>query len=111
VKEPLLTHDDIDQALVDQHIAWSRQGDELTTTVKLHDFAGALRFVNAVGAAAEAANHHPDIDIRWNTVHLALSTHDSGGLTLLDLALASAIDRLRPDGREDDSDGGDGSES
>jgi 4a-hydroxytetrahydrobiopterin dehydratase len=102
VREPLLTHDDIDAALDEQHIAWTREGDELRTTVRLHDFAGALAFVNAVGAAAEAANHHPDIDIRWNTVHLALSTHDSGGLTLLDLALASAIDRLRPDIREDD---------
>jgi 4a-hydroxytetrahydrobiopterin dehydratase len=102
VREPLLTHDEIDQALVEQHIAWIRTGDELSTTVKLHDFAAALRFVNAVGAAAEAANHHPDIDIRWNTVRLSLSTHDSGGLTLLDLALASAIDRLRPDVREDD---------
>jgi 4a-hydroxytetrahydrobiopterin dehydratase len=102
MREPLLTQDDIDQALVDQHINWTREGDELKTTVKLHDFAAALRFVNAVGAAAEAANHHPDIDIRWNTVHLTLSTHDSGGLTLLDLALASAIDRLRPDSREDD---------
>jgi 4a-hydroxytetrahydrobiopterin dehydratase len=98
----VLTHDDIDQALVEQHIAWTREGDELRTTVTLHDFAGALQFVNAVGAAAEAANHHPDIDIRWNTVHLSLSTHDSGGLTLLDLALAAAIDRLRPDVREDD---------
>jgi 4a-hydroxytetrahydrobiopterin dehydratase len=102
VREPLLTHDDIDRALVEQGIAWTREGDELNTTVKLHDFAAALQFVNAVGAAAEAANHHPDIDIRWNTVRLALSTHDSGGLTLLDLALASAIDRLRPDIREDD---------
>jgi 4a-hydroxytetrahydrobiopterin dehydratase len=102
VREPLLTHDDIDRALLEQHIAWTREGDALRTTVTLHDFAGALQFVNAVGAAAEAANHHPDIDIRWNTVHLTLSTHDSGGLTLLDLALASAIDRLRPDVREDD---------
>ncbi len=106
MREPLLTHDDIDRAVVDEGIAWTRHGDELTTTVKLHDFAAALRFVNAVGAAAEAANHHPDIDIRWNTVHLTLSTHDSGGLTLLDLALASAIDRLRPDIREDDGDEG-----
>jgi 4a-hydroxytetrahydrobiopterin dehydratase len=103
VSEPVLSHDDVDQALADQHIAWTREGDELRTTVKLHDFAAALHFVNAVGAAAEAANHHPDIDIRWNTVHLALSTHDSGGLTLLDLALASAIDRLRTDLRDDDS--------
>ena len=72
------------------------------TTVKLHDFAAALAFVNAVGAAAEAANHHPDIDIRWNTVRLVLTTHDSGGITLLDLALAGVVDRLRPDIRADD---------
>ena len=107
MREPRLTQEDIDRALVDEHIGWTRTGDELKTTVKLHDFAAALRFVNAVGAAAEAANHHPDIDIRWNTVHLTLTTHDSGGLTLLDLALASAIDRLRPDVREDDASGQD----
>ena len=71
-------------------------GDELVTTVELRDFAAALAFVNAVGAAAEAANHHPDIDIRWNKVHLVLSTHSAGGLTVLDIALAAAIDRLRP---------------
>ena len=88
---------EVDAALADQHLAWTREGDELRTTVQLRDFAAALAFVNAVGAAAEAANHHPDIDIRWNTVHLALTTHDSGGLTVLDLALAAAIDRLRPD--------------
>jgi 4a-hydroxytetrahydrobiopterin dehydratase len=96
MSEPLLSHADVDAALSEQDLAWSRQGDELRTTVTLHDFAAALAFVNAVGAAAEAANHHPDIDIRWNTVHLVLSTHDSGGLTVLDLALAAAIDRLRP---------------
>jgi 4a-hydroxytetrahydrobiopterin dehydratase len=105
VSEPVLTHDDIDSALDEQHLNWTRQDDALVTTVKLHDFAAALAFVNAVGAAAEAANHHPDIDIRWNTVRLALTTHDSGGLTLLDLALAGAIDRLRPDSRDRD-DGG-----
>ena len=87
---------EVDAALAEQDIAWDRVGDELVTTVELHDFAAALAFVNAVGAAAEAANHHPDIDIRWNKVHLVLSTHSAGGLTVLDLALASAIDRLRP---------------
>jgi 4a-hydroxytetrahydrobiopterin dehydratase len=87
---------DVDAALAEQGIEWERQGDHLETTVKLADFAAALAFVNAVGAAAEAANHHPDIDIRWNTVRLVLSTHDAGGLTVLDLALAAAIDRLRP---------------
>ena len=103
----MLTQADVDAAIDEQHLNWSREGDVLVTTVKLHDFAAALAFVNLVGAAAEAANHHPDIDIRWNTVHLALTTHDSGGITLLDLALAGAIDRMRPDIRsDDDGDGG-----
>ena len=59
--------------------------------------AASRSVVRSVGDAAEAANHHPDIDIRYNKVRLALTTHDSGGITLLDLALAGAIDRLRPD--------------
>jgi 4a-hydroxytetrahydrobiopterin dehydratase len=96
VSEPVLSPADVDDALKEQHLSWTREGDVLVTTVKLRDFAAALEFVNAVGAAAEAANHHPDIDIRWNTVRLALTTHDSGGLTRFDLALAATIDRLRP---------------
>jgi 4a-hydroxytetrahydrobiopterin dehydratase len=88
--------DDVDAALAEQHLAWERHDDTLTTTVELRDFAAALAFVNAVGAAAEAANHHPDIDIRWNKVTLVLTTHSEGGLTVLDLALAAAIDSLRP---------------
>jgi 4a-hydroxytetrahydrobiopterin dehydratase len=96
VSEPLLSPADVDNALKEQHLSWTREGDVLVTSVKLRDFAAALEFVNAVGAAAEAANHHPDIDIRWNTVRLALTTHDSGGLTRFDLALAATIDRLRP---------------
>jgi 4a-hydroxytetrahydrobiopterin dehydratase len=96
VSEPVLPPADVDAALVEQNLSWTREGDVLVTSVKLKDFAAALRFVNAVGAAAEAANHHPDIDIRWNTVNLALTTHDAGGLTRFDLALAAEIDRLRP---------------
>jgi 4a-hydroxytetrahydrobiopterin dehydratase len=96
VSEPVLAPADVDAALAEQGIAWERRDDQLTTTVTLRDFAGALAFVNAVGAAAEAANHHPDIDIRWNKVRLVLTTHSAGGLTVLDLALAAAIDRLRP---------------
>ena len=103
MREPVLTEDDVDGELEEQSLHWTRDGDVLVTTVKLHDFAGALEFVNAVGAAAEAANHHPDIDIRWNRVRLALTTHDSGGITLLDLALARVVDRLRPDIRDDDA--------
>jgi 4a-hydroxytetrahydrobiopterin dehydratase len=105
VREPLLSPADVDTQLEEQQLHWTRQGDTLVTTVKLHDFAAALAFVNVVGAAAEAASHHPDIDIRWNTVRLVLTTHDSGGLTLLDLALAGIVDRLRPDIRDDDDAG------
>jgi 4a-hydroxytetrahydrobiopterin dehydratase len=94
--EPILPADEVDAALAERQLQWTRDGDELKTSVKLADFAAALNFVNAVGAAAEAANHHPDIDIRWNRVNLTLSTHDSGGITRFDLALAAAIDNLRP---------------
>jgi len=102
VSDEVLSADEVDAALAEQGLRWAREGDELVTSVTLHDFKAALTFVNAVGEAAEAANHHPDIDIRWNTVRLALSTHSAGGLTLLDLALANAIDRLRPDVRSNE---------
>ncbi len=96
MSEPVLSDAEVDAALAEQGLQWTREGSQLVTSVKLRDFAAALEFVNAIGAAAEAANHHPDIDIRWNTVNLALTTHDSGGLTAFDLALARAIDMLRP---------------
>ncbi|HEY2428903.1 MAG TPA: 4a-hydroxytetrahydrobiopterin dehydratase [Acidimicrobiales bacterium] len=75
-------------------LAWERQGDELVKVVKRGDFAKALAYVNAVGGLAEEADHHPDIDIRWDTVTLRLSTHSAGGLTQKDLDLATAIDAL-----------------
>jgi 4a-hydroxytetrahydrobiopterin dehydratase len=76
---------------------WERaDGDEaaITAIYKLADFAEALAFVNAVGAEAEAMDHHPDIDIRWNTVTLVLSTHSEGGLTAKDFTLATRISGL-----------------
>ena len=102
MSEPVLAPEEVDAAVAERGLRWTREGDELVTSVKLRDFKAALAFVNALGEEAEAANHHPDIDIRWNTVRLALTTHDAGGLTVFDLALASAIDRLRPDGRPND---------
>jgi 4a-hydroxytetrahydrobiopterin dehydratase len=75
-------------------LAWTRQGDEITRTVRRDGFVGALAFVNAVGELAERYNHHPDITIKWDTVTLVLSTHSAGGLTRLDLDLAGAIDAL-----------------
>ena len=88
----LLTDDEISDGL--KGLAWKREGAELTKTVELKDFAGALAWVNQVGAVAEARQHHPDIAISWNKVSLRLSTHSAGGLTALDLELAREIDGL-----------------
>jgi 4a-hydroxytetrahydrobiopterin dehydratase len=57
-------------------------------------FLPAVAFVDRVALAAEAADHHPDIDIRWNTVTLRLVTHDQGGITDKDTSLAAECDRL-----------------
>lgn len=73
---------------------WERVGNAITRTIKLADFAHALLYVGAVAHLAEAANHHPDITISWNTVTLMLSTHSAGGLTEADFALASRISDL-----------------
>ena len=73
---------------------WSLQEDMIVRTFAFADFATALRFVNAIAQAAETADHHPDIDIRYNKVTLALTTHDSGGLTEKDFALAVQADTL-----------------
>ena len=86
----LLSEHDLSAGLSD--LRWERDGDSLVKSVKGEDFAAALAYVNAVAAKAEAADHHPDIDIRWNTVKLRLSTHSEGGITDKDLALARQID-------------------
>ena len=70
---------------------WERRGDEIRRTFSFPDFAGALAFVNRVGKLAEAMTHHPDIDIRYSRVTLALTTHDAGGLTANDFDLAEKI--------------------
>jgi 4a-hydroxytetrahydrobiopterin dehydratase len=75
-------------------LAWDRDGDELVKVVTRKDFGEAMQFVNAVALIADGANHHPDIAISWNKVTLRVTTHDAGGLSQLDLDLASAIDGL-----------------
>jgi len=87
-----LDHPTVDAALSGS--GWTREGDELVKVTKNDAFAGSLEFVNSVAALAEAADHHPDIDIRWDTVTLRLSTHSEGGLTQKDVDLARAIDAI-----------------
>lgn len=73
---------------------WQRDGQVISRTFQFKDFPAAIRFVNLVAGMAEGAWHHPDIDIRWNKVTLALTTHDAGGLTEKDFALARQSDAL-----------------
>lgn len=73
---------------------WKKTGDVIARTFEFKDFPAAMDFTNAVAALAEQAQHHPDIDVRWNKVTLALSTHDAGGLTEKDFALARQCDAL-----------------
>ena len=73
---------------------WKVESGVLSRTFAFEDFLSSLTFVNRVGEVAERAGHHPDIDIRYNRVHLALVTHDAGGLTEKDFDLADEASKL-----------------
>lgn len=74
---------------------WELDDGELEKKVKLVDFDAAMKFVNGVAGLAEAADHHPDISIKYNRVKLTLSTHSEGGITEKDFTLAARIDALQ----------------
>ncbi len=73
---------------------WARKGEAIVKTFDFATFADAMVWVNRVAAEAEAANHHPDFDIRFSRVLVSLATHDSGGVTALDFTLAHTMDDL-----------------
>jgi 4a-hydroxytetrahydrobiopterin dehydratase len=75
------------------HPAWKLQGGKLVREWTFKDFVEAMKFVNSVAELAEAAGHHPDIDIRYNRVILGLISHDAGGITRRDAAMAGRIDK------------------
>jgi 4a-hydroxytetrahydrobiopterin dehydratase len=74
---------------------WSRRGEVISKTFQFRDFLTGIDFVAAVAKAADAADHHPDIDIRYTKVTCALSTHSAGGITQKDLDMARKIDRAQ----------------
>lgn len=86
----------LDEMTVEDALAglpgWERRGNEIVRTYTRADFRTAMELVNRVAELAEAAAHHPDIDIRWNRVTLTLSTHSAGGLTAADMELAAEIE-------------------
>jgi len=73
---------------------WERAGDSLRRPFQFSNFAEAMRFVNQVAEAAEMANHHPDIDIRYNRVLMILTSHDAGGITSRDVKMAAKIGEI-----------------
>lgn len=73
---------------------WERDGDAIVKTFAFPAFLDGIAFVARVAQAAEVADHHPDIDIRYTRVRCALSTHDAGGITANDVGLASTIEEL-----------------
>ena len=88
-----LTDTEVQQAL-SALPSWNLEGGALVQQRTFKDFVTAMAFVNDVAQLAEAAGHHPDIDIRYNRVRLALVTHDAGGITGNDAALAQKINNL-----------------
>jgi 4a-hydroxytetrahydrobiopterin dehydratase len=88
---PALPDDQVTQGLAALD-GWSREGDEIVKTYELPSFPDAIAFVNRVAEFAEAADHHPDLDIRYRKVRVALSTHSEGGITDKDFTLAGQIE-------------------
>ena len=75
-----------------EHPKWARSGNEIRRTYEFPQFLAGIEWVGRIARLAEAADHHPDIDIRWRKITLALTTHDAGGLTFRDTELAAQCD-------------------
>jgi len=88
-----LTEEQI-ETFLQQHDRWTRDGVSISRTYVFSDFNESLGFVVRIGAASEVADHHPDIDVRWNKVTCVLTTHSEGALTSRDIALATAFDAM-----------------
>ena len=94
IATPAALHGDMVEQALESVGDWTLNGESIQRTFAHDDFKGSMEFVRAVADLAEAAQHHPDILIRWNKVTLTLSTHDAGGLTERDFMLAKSIDQL-----------------
>ena len=94
-RPPRLDPDDVARALVALPL-WSGDSDGLRRSVELPSFRDAVAAIVAIADVAEAMDHHPDVDLRWRTLHLTLVSHSEGGVSELDLELARRIDALLP---------------
>jgi 4a-hydroxytetrahydrobiopterin dehydratase len=94
-RPPRLTPDELAAALPGLPL-WSGDVDGLHRTVQLPTFRDAVAAIGAIADVAEEMDHHPDVDLRWRTLHLHLVSHSAGGVTELDLELARRVDTLLP---------------
>ena len=94
-RPPRLSDDDVAAGLATLPL-WSGDGNGLRRTVELPSFRDAVATIAAIADVAEEMDHHPDIDLRWRTLHLTLVSHSAGGVTDLDLRLARRIDEILP---------------
>ena len=92
---PRLSPDEVSAALQDLP-NWSGDADGLRRTVELPSFRDAVAAINSIADVAEEMDHHPDIDLRWRTLHLSVVSHSAGGVTDNDLQLARRIEALLP---------------
>lgn len=89
----LLGDEEIEGRLADLP-GWEREGEAIVKRFKRGDFVGSVELVSALVAPAEEMNHHPDLEISWDTVTVRISTHSEGGLTAADFELAGRIEAL-----------------
>lgn len=88
-----LSSEEIENALFDLP-GWKTENNNLKKRFEFKDFAESLAFVNRVGAIAEMRDHHPDITFGWGYAEFSITTHDRGGLTQNDFALAKKIEHI-----------------
>jgi 4a-hydroxytetrahydrobiopterin dehydratase len=90
----LLGAEEVAAAMQQLHGDWTGSVTELRRSIEFADFSTAVEFVNRLAPACEEADHHPDLALRWRWVDVVLSTHSSGGVTGLDVALAQQVDEI-----------------
>ena len=94
-RPPRLSPDELAAALPGLPL-WSGDVDGLRRSIQLPSFRDAVAAIGAIADVAEELDHHPDVDLRWRTLHLTLVSHSAGGVSELDLELARRIDALLP---------------
>jgi 4a-hydroxytetrahydrobiopterin dehydratase len=94
-RPPRLSPDEVTAALRDLP-RWHGDTTGLHRTVELPSFRAAVQAIVAIADVAEELDHHPDVDLRWRTLHLTLVSHSEQGVTGLDVGLARRIDELLP---------------